>query len=63
MRWGCDVVVPLLGISLLEVLQWHCSFAALIVGGSALGVGSVLWPSLAIHWNGLWNAPLDWLWH
>ena len=45
MRWGCDVVVPLLGISLLEVLQWHCSFAALIVGGSALGVGSVLWPS------------------
>ena len=45
MHWGCDVVVPLLGMRLLEVLQWHCSCAALIVGGSALGVGSVLWPS------------------
>ena len=44
-RWGCDVLVPLLGMRLLEVLQWHCSCAALIVGGSALGVGSVLWPS------------------
>ena len=44
MRWECDVVVPLLGMCLLEVPQWHCSCAALIVGGSALGVGSVLWP-------------------
>ena len=45
MRWECDVVVPLLGMCLLEVPQWHCSYVALIVGGSALGVGSVLWPS------------------
>ena len=39
------MVVPLLGMCLLEVPRWHCSYAALIVGGSALGVGSVLWPS------------------
>ena len=45
MRQECDVVVPLLGMCLLEVPQWHCSCAALIAGGSALGVGSVLWPS------------------
>ena len=43
-HWVCDVMVSLLGVRLLEVPQWHCSCAALIVGGSALGVGSVHWP-------------------
>ena len=42
-HWVCDVMVSLLGVRLLEVPQWHCSCAALIVGGSALGVGSALW--------------------